>query len=786
MVVRYAGGFPSRDGASWRCEILQESDVAFQVGQLTFPFDEPLLIEWNTTTKDEVMCGSTATLTIVSPGDRTYLDLYSIKVGQIRLDVYRNGNLYWSGCLDPEFYEEPYNSDMDYEVSLTFSDFGILDRIPYNLNGLKSLRAIIDAALKESGMNISGVNEKYISTSFEDDTPMHLDSLSIPSENFIDEDGNISSFKEAVEGILRPLGLRIIQRCGVIFVYDLNGLFVNITNPKQINWSGDTSTLGTDNVFNNIKITFSPYSSASILDGELEYGDIFGPEWINLGSDSTDVKYYMGTVPEGMTIPECYSYYVDYDEAHRTVQGWDYEYVGFSIFRSYKSDMCKGLAEIGSYNAYFKIQPMLGGEETEGVIGGFYTGGHGSLSTGWPRLKGVSPENHSERLVMKTTRAYLPRLSADDAKGHYLRIQLPLLFDPRYNPLEEASEANESGNFDSVKSYGQFAFVPVSIVLYDIDGNALYHYNNKWITENGQAANSIKYTAQDSYSNKWGWESGDSQWGEAWLAYYDPDDLIEGTGLMGWNTNRQNFGKPWTDGSKKVSKRKLVYTDKYTGQEKDFFIFDSFKKAPEGQYIPYPPEGGYLEIRVYNGVWVLDDTEKFTTNIEPTKFKIQGLYGKIRWQLYGLPAVSIVKGTLTFDDSEIEDLEYSGVVNKDAKEELEIDTICGTIDGISPSAKGIYQRTSDGLQIQRLKRAGRVDHPEELLIGTLYSQYAERHTTLSGDIDIDAGGLNLYKDAAQSKDIKFLLISEEQDVASGNSDATFVELSADEYTKEGK
>lgn len=782
MVVRYSGGFHSRDGAIWRCNILQESDVVLSVGQLTYPSDEPLLIEWNDTSKEEPVCGSTATLTIVSPGDRTYLDLYTIKPAQIRLDVYRNNILYWSGCLDPEFYEEPYYSDNDYEVSLTFSDFGIMDRIPYDMKGLNTVRAIIENALNASKINYGSINEQYISTVFEDDAPMTLASISIPSENFVDEDGEIASFYDVVKGILKPLGLRIIQRSGIIYVYDINGLCTKKTDTRRIKWSGEDSVLGTDNVYNNIKITFSPYSSATMQNGELEYGDTFGPEWVNLASDSGYVKYYAGTPPEGMKVPECYSYYLDYDESHRTTQGWDYDFVDFTIFRSYDSRLCKGLEEIGSHNAYFKIQPMLGAEEREGVIGGFYTGGHGPLTSGWSKLKGISPENHQERLVMRTTRSYLPRISSNECQGNYIKIELPLLFDPRYNPYEDASASNEQGNYDEVKSYGQFAFVPVAIVLYDVNGNALWHYNNRWLTENGHAANSVKSTAQDSYLNKWGWQTGEAQWGEAWLSYYDCDALIEGTGLTGWSSNRQNFGKPWTDGSKKVSKRKLFYKDKYSEQDKDFFMFNSFKRMPSGQFIPYPPEGGYLEIRIYNGVWVFDDTERFTDNVGLTLFSNRGLYTKIRWQLYGLPKASVVRATLTFDESKVEDVEYTGVVNEDAKEPLEFDTICGTIEGISPTARGIYQRAYDGLQIQKLKRAGRVEHPEQLLIGTLYSQYAERHATLSGEVETDTAGLTLYVEAGQGPDKKFIVKAEEQDIKAGYSEITYVEVSPDEYT----
>ena len=143
--LRYTGEFVSVAGVVWRVEILQEADAEFAtIGSLEFPADEPLVIEWGNKSKEEVICSSVATLKILSPGDRTYEDLYSIEVGRVRMDVYRDNALYWSGCIDTEFYEEPYETLNGYEVSLTFGDFGVLDRLKYDLADMQKLYAIID------------------------------------------------------------------------------------------------------------------------------------------------------------------------------------------------------------------------------------------------------------------------------------------------------------------------------------------------------------------------------------------------------------------------------------------------------------------------------------------------------------------------------------------------------------------------------------------------------------------------------------------------------------------
>lgn len=778
MKTRYSGEFLSLQGILWRCDILQESDKDFKVGELEFRGEEALVLEWDRAAKEDPVCGSTATVTLISPSDRTYVDLYSIKPAEIRLDVYRNGELFWSGCLDPEFYEEPYESAFGYDVSLTFSDFGLLKRCRYTLDGVLTLEDLIEKALEVSGFNYTALDASKISTLFPDGTPVTPGSLSVLSENFYDEDGEAAYWMDVLEGILQPLALKTVQRCGKVYLYDLNGLCSD-AEVREIIWDGDSSTLGTDSVYNNVKVTFSPYAQDTLMDGELEYDGVCGPEWTNLSADPSDVKYNNGPVPTGKTAPECYSYYLDYDEGHKNGSDWDYNLIGFTVFLSSQGE---GLAEIGTTNRFCKLLPMIGGDERTCIAAGFYTGGHGSLASGFPTLKLMSPVTHGNSLAIRTRRKYLPKLDEVTAAGFWLKVSLDLLFDPRYNPFEDSGEGNESGNYDRVKSNCQFAFVPVAIVLYDAEGNALCHYTNKWLTENGQPGSSIAATASDPYDGLWGWKDGEASWGDAWLSYYDPEDLVEGSGVLGWKTNRQSVGKPWTT-DEKVSKRKYQYKDKSSGSTKEFWMFDSFKKYPEGQYIPYPPQGGYLEIRVYNGVWAFDDRDRFSSDASG-RFTTQKLYDKIRWMMYGVPEVAAVKRTVLLDNAGMDDIEYSGELNANAKDPLEIDTVCGTADDISPMSRGTYLRTSDCTPVGMLTRAGVTDLPEQLLIGTLYSQYADRKTTLSGERLSDDCSLSLYSDASQDSQTRFMIAEEHLDATADCSETVFVEVRPDEYKGE--
>ena len=741
--LRYRGSFLSRSGVVWRVDILQEAAEPFAtVGDLTFEREEALIIDWKHQDKDAVICGSEATIKIESPTDRAYEDLYTIEVGRIRMDVYRNNSLYWSGALDPEFYEEPYEKARYYVVSLTFSDFGILDRLKYNLFGMQTIQAIIADALARSTVNYGEIDTSMCTTKFSDDAAATPATLSIRSDNFYDEDGKPNTLKEVVEGVLQPLALRMIQRNGKVYIYDLNGLHT-IGSRRAVTWDGDSQTLGVDKVANNVTISFSPYSSAELLSGDIKYVGEYSVEQVNLVADP-GASYY--------------SYYPDYSEDHRIDGNWDYNLINFTIFLSTQG---MGLAYLNPSARYCHILPVVSGpSETDAIAWAFYSGGHGSIDEyhHWPKqiLNSCTKENSGQ--LRRTNKVFLPKLSSEGEKSYYVRLSLEFLLDARYNPFTEAKDGNEAGNYDSMKVCTGWAFIPIAVNLYDNEGNVLCHYVNSHNAK-GACKGHLGYA-------KGKWESGAASFGDAYLEYYNTDDLAENTGILGWKKNRHCIGRP-----------NFANTQ----------IYDSFKSMADGEYMPYPTQGGYLEVTVYNGVQCFDyDDVMIIVNGYDydwdacRRWTERDLYNKVRWMLYKAPKVELVKNNLIFDAAELEDIEYSGYINRAAKEEINIDTICGTANKICPTARGIFCRTSDSLQVQTLKRAGVTDHPEKLLIGTLYSQYAERKTRLSGEAVIDAGGLCAYTEQNQSGKV-FLMTGEQQDVIADTSEIEITEFKADEY-----
>lgn len=752
--LRYRGEFLSVAGITWRAEILQEAAAAFEaVGSLEFAADEPLVIEWGHKSKDEVICGAVATLKIISPGDRTFEDLYSIEVGRVRLDVYRNNALYWSGCVDTEFYEEPYEQASGYEVSLTFSDFGIMERLKFDLAGMQTLAYLVNYCVVRCGITSNGIDASLISTKITDNgTDMHLADLKVRSDNFYDEDGEASTLAEVIEGILQPLALRMVQRAGKVYIYDLNGVYTK-AETKQLVWDGNSQNMGVDVVYNNAKITWSPYAQSGNLAAE------------ECWTEPTDATQIAINTLSGRTVGNCQIFSYHYSTELRD---WiDATDCGFTIWLA--TDGVN--AELLNKNVrFFKIVPQYDGTESEGIaiywesVQGIKVGTSSNWSANFASKghgEGALPGNLSRigPALFKTTPVWIPPVDA--ASELALRIGIDLLMDPRFNPSESAANLIKSVEqkdwYEQFNTHGNFVYVPVLIKFQPDGSDTVYVWTNQSIVSR-QVYSPVK-TLHETYGS-WVVYSGDSNpnaWG--YLCYYDAKDHVDTSGVLGWKKNRPAINP---------HKQNTI---------------SILTNAEDGQYIPYPNfggGGGRMWVEVRGEGWQISNED---TNLSSSEIlNPKQLWNKISWVLMKLPEIEVMNSSQFDQTINTDDVEYNAEINSAAKEAIEIDTICGTSAEGVPTARGAYFNTATGKQIKQLTRAGRTSQVEDLLIGTLYSQFAQRRTTLSGEAQLMHDPIAVY--AEENQDGKLFMVAEDkQDVRMDSSDAVYVELRPDEYKR---
>lgn len=704
LSVMYRGEFLSKRGVTWKVEILKEG-FAGQVTELTFPADTPLEFNWSETDKLEPVQASSATLKVVSESDRQFISLYTVAVGDVRMDVYRNNVLYWSGYIDTELYEEPYSTAYGYDVTLTFSDFACLDRFNWRETGFMSIYDIIAECLRLTGINYTDIIARISTSTSVYGDPLDLTRVNVLQDNFYDEDGEGMTAREVLEAVLKPFAMRIIQKGGKIFVYDLNAL--HSENAEQVTWDDTDAALSVDVVYNNVKVTFSPYAEAKMMVGKVEKDDTLTPE-------------------SGLL------FLMDYQRNDSAIL------VSPQGFRIHTNDTLRSNMTKDAAVKFFQICPIWSGEEANGIIASLRVGDY-SVNTGLTKQMLKTPKDCGtiEKGGVRTSgiitcpKAYLGYTSYRRIE-YRLRINLSVLIDTRYNPYEDGSVFNEEDNYSDLRNWCNYGYVPIRLTLQDVDGNALYHYENSLIVNSGSY----------SHDGKEGWVAGPGKWGQAYLGYYDKDDLKSSCGFGGWKSNRPIIGY-------------------YRGD-----LPKSLKILPDGEYISLPPVGGYIVLEIGEGFHQFDYGRE-----------VKDIYPKIRWVAYKEPSITLC--ARNYKEIESKDLEDSAWLNRAAKEELSIDTILGTMTERhgTPNAKGQLFDPNFNIYYE-FSRAGVTDRLERLLIGTVYSQYASRHIILSGTAVL-IPEFGVLGDAATPG--KFLLLGETQDCIEDTSDIVMAEFSEDNY-----
>lgn len=761
--LRAIGEFVSIAGVRWRVELWKEGYTG-TAQEMSFPGDEPLVITWDENERLAPVEGSTATLQLISESDRQYIDLYSIERTHVRLDVYREDNLYWQGTLDSEFYEEPYEALQGYVVSLTFSDFGVLADVDYDLIGVQTIEDVVKHGLELAGLTI-GIDQTKLRSGLEDGTRATLDTLRVRSDNYYDEDGEATKYREVLESLLQPLASKIRQRGGKILAYDLNGLYVDskLKGVDELQWDGETQTLSMAEVAQKIKVNFSPYGNSELLIDELEY----------TAKTSPNVRNKKSTNPNDPEYGEYYTFYNDYtSQITSTIENYAGEYESFNVFVSATDG--KGLAYINPEAAYAQIVPIFGNAEERACVAWRLMVGQGDMSKDLTKTEvrhlwrpAITESRGSNKVILRTKRAYVAGYTPTESNEvpRYLRLTLPLLMDARYNPFDNKSDnlGNERDHDYYVKVRTGYVFVPVKVTIYDAPegGNAICHYDNS----------AVASKSSGKYAGNGEWIAGEGAVGDMWLEYYNTSDLKEDCGIRGWTQNRALIGRVEVGAGRPSGGGRARYSE----------LTEREKQIDDGEYISYPTQGGWIEITVYEGYRAYDYDEEATFD-EASKYwdKSDTPYrAYIRWLMYGAPTMELVRGNGNIEQEEVDDIEYSGWITRMAKEELSINTTYGTVDPASPAARGAIIK-GDGTLLKKLTRAGVTDIPERLLIGTAISQYGERRLKFSGDATIQPGKVLACHERLQG-DTLFWIAGERQNIITDVSEVTIIELAEEAY-----
>ena len=747
LAKRYEDGFNSLDGIAYRVEIWQEGYTG-SVQSIAFS-PKPLVLKWSETDKLAPVQSSSATLRLFSDTDRQFLDLYTVKAGAVRMDVYRDGQLYWSGTLDPELYEEPYSYKERYTVELTFSDFAILDRIPWSERGFIAIAEVIRTALTATGIQTGGTVQ-HVSTRLSRADEDLLARIAVSGMNFFDEDDEPMTLRKVLEETLRPFALRIVQKAGRIHVYDLNALCTAFT-PTEFYWSSDDAILGADAVYNNVKITYSPYGVSSLADASVDKDSVSGetyryplrPEDSGIaGFDltlSAGVAGNMSDVEKNLlginsATPNRFSKMSDVISEIPTAGG-EIPTVNSEIWDANSGE--PGISKSASA-AYFRVTPLLTGSDDSGVAQRVVYS-----KTGTTHSVLVDDTGKSGMAASLPQRIFL--CNTGNFSTFRLRLKVEMLVDDRLNPYDEDQGADLLGQDKDDVGYllnekARIWYQNAVLRLYSnaTGGTASYSYMNT-------PSDNAPYCAEEG-----SWTAGEGE--GMLLCYYEEGERKDTCAVRSWKTNKQLIWNYWDE---------TPYLWRLRG---------------DGEFIPLPPTGGYLDFQVLYQGGAMDYSAAPVVGLPVALFDRSQFYRL--WHLFRSIKLDLVDAE-TYKEIPQEDIETTAWLNPDAKEELAIDTIVGCMDAASPIAKGQLFDTEDGYAVvSRFSRAGVMDRLEKLLIGTVYSNYATRHHTLSGETDL-LPAFTTYTD--RNLPGVYLLLKETQDLEAGTSSVLAVQVDEDEY-----
>jgi len=492
--LRYFREFYDLDGVKYRVEILQESEQAYIPIEVELASD-PVVIEWAEVMKIDPVMPAGATLRLISMSDRQFVDLYSVEPCTIRMDVYRAGTLYWSGTLDTELFEEPYAYESRYITSVTFSDFGVLDRLAWEHKGLKTIGEIVDICLSTSQIAYDSI-EKMISTTIPNIEGDIFSSCLISLENFYDEDGEAWTCREVLDAVLFPFAFQLRQKNGKIYISDLNSLASLPT--QDVKWLNADSMLGVEPTFNKAVIRFSPYSEAVLFDGEFNEDEILP----NLNAS--------GVSKVSVGLP-------------------DTDFNGFDFYYSEAYSEPTEVQKLTLMNdaRIFRVRPDNNGQKDVGVMWGIRPTGNNWIGKApAPLLWGIASQLPK---IIQTPK--IPMQSG--LENHTLKVSLEVFYDVRFNPYANADESNDKKAWDRLNDWANYCLIPCSLIFTSRSGKT-YTYDNRDIWEHFDEA------IYPSILKEGRWVEGD--WGTLWLGYYDQANRKSATGFGGWKTNNQSVG----------------------------------------------------------------------------------------------------------------------------------------------------------------------------------------------------------------------------------------------------
>ena len=645
--LRYEGSFLSHSDVSWKVQIFQVAEEAFpEVGELRFDAEEPLVVEWEDVKKQGTVQGSTLTLQLDSPSDREYVHLYTISPRGVQVRVFRQEVLWWVGVMDSELYEEPYERENHYTVTLTFSDFAIADRLLLDQTGTVTLQDLLSSLFirgalyttdgdksQEAEEFLNRLDTSLISTTLpeEEEAKLTPQRVAVSVSSFKEDEEEPETLRGALEKVMQPLGLRLVQKAGKLWLYDLHGLYL-FGQRRPVTWNGAEQTLSVDSVIPAVSIKFKPEDEDAISP------DVATPLLYKGGCYGTPGNKNSYVFNSNQRAENDWHAELEIYNGHNYYNTPPANF-GLSYVLLLDSSMGSGPAYIHPRAAYARIVQCFSGDRKDfilwrtqpdlfPVVGLNATDNARYVNRVWDTIVKDGKDylrldsdaaavpaanffaNNADRsllgtdnVLLRTDPVYLPKIDETTTDSRYpkfdsvngdgtwkfsmftgkvftygLRLSIPLLVSPRYNLFGGDEDWNDKLNAQLLTDNLRAIFLPVRVRLRNSNNTVIWHWDN-YMMEGADKEVAIDTNKPLDMTAQW--MSGDYKDGEwALLTYAEfENDANRPTGVKFSSSAQTNKGEVYA-----FSDRLNIY------------------KRYDGEILPYPPEAGFLEIEVGAGL----------------------------------------------------------------------------------------------------------------------------------------------------------------------------------------